>query len=160
MRHWGSLQVDVLKQKMLYFAKALAVDFIILDHCSMVVAGSDVDERKDLDRLFESMTQIVVETNVGIIPIIHLRRVQGKRFNKGDEVELTDLRGSAGAEQMSFNVWALERNQQTEDGNKDLVKLRVLKNRAIGFTGLADVLRYDHQTGRLVLHTIEEFEPQ
>lgn len=160
MRHWGSLQVDVLKQKMLYFAKVLAVDFIILDHCSMVVAGSDVDERKDLDRLFESMTQIVVETNVGIIPIIHLRRVQGKRFNKGDEVELTDLRGSAGAEQMSFNVWALERNQQTEDGNKDLVKLRVLKNRAIGFTGLADVLRYDHQTGRLVLHTIEEFEPQ
>lgn len=154
---WGSIDVDTLRKKMLYFAKALGVDFIVLDHCSMTVAGADTDERKDLDRLFEAMTQICVETGVGIVPIIHLRRVQGKKFNKGDEVELTDLRGSAGAEQMSWNVWALERNQQTEDGEKDLVKLRVLKNRTMGFTGIADVLRYDHDTGRLLLHTIEEF---
>jgi twinkle protein len=157
MKHWGSINVDTLKRKMLYYAKALGADFIVLDHCSMTVAGADTDERKDLDRLFEAMTQICVETGVGIVPIIHLRRVQGKKFNKGDEVELTDLRGSAGAEQMSWNVWALERNQQTEDGEKDLVKLRVLKNRTMGFTGVADVLRYDHDTGRLLLHTIEEF---
>ncbi len=155
---WGSIDVDTLRKKMLYFAKALGVDFIVLDHCSMTVAGADTDERKDLDRLFEAMTQICVETGVGIVPIIHLRRVQGKKFNKGDEVELTDLRGSAGAEQMSWNVWALERNQQTEDGEKDLVKLRVLKNRTMGFTGIADVLRYDHDTGRLMLHTIQEFD--
>jgi twinkle protein len=157
-RHWGSLDVDTLRKKMLYFAKALGVDFIVLDHCSMVVAGADVDERKDLDRLFEAMTQICVETGVGILPIIHLKRSPNKRFNKGDEVELTDLRGSAGSEQMSWNVWALERNQQTEDGEKDLVKLRILKNRTMGFTGLADILRYDHDTGRLGLHTIQEFD--
>jgi twinkle protein len=102
------------------------------------------------------MTQVVNETGVGILPIIHLKRVQGKKFNKGDEVELTDLRGSAGAEQMSFNVWALERNQQGE--TKDLVKIRVLKNRLLGFTGEADTLRYDHDTGRLLLHTIQEFD--
>ena len=57
---------------------------------------------------------------------------------------------------MSFNVWALERNQQGDD--KDLVKIRVLKNRSIGFTGLADTLRYDHETGRLKLFGFEEFE--
>jgi len=28
----------------------------------------------------------------------------------------------------------------------------------MGFTGLADTLRYDHNTGRLCLHTIEEFD--
>ena len=156
-KHWGSISAPVLRQKMHYYAKVLGVDFIILDHVSMVVAGSDTsDERKDIDMLFEGMTQVVNETGVGILPIIHLKRVQGKKFNKGDEVELTDLRGSAGAEQMSFNVWALERNQQGE--TKDIVKIRVLKNRLLGFTGEADTLRYDHGTGRLLPHTIEEFD--
>lgn len=158
-RHWGSINPDTLKTKMMYFAKALDVDFIVLDHVSMVIAGTETDnERKDIDKLYEAMTQICVETGVGIISIIHLKRVAGKKLNKGDEVELTDLRGSAGAEQMSFNVWALERNQQGEDGEKDLSRIRVLKNRSIGFTGLADTLKYNHQTGRLELFTIQEFE--
>lgn len=158
-RHWGSINPDTLKTKMMYFAKALGVDFIVLDHVSMVIAGTETDnERKDIDKLYEAMTQICVETGVGIISIIHLKRVAGKKLNKGDEVELTDLRGSAGAEQMSFNVWALERNQQGEDGEKDLARVRVLKNRSLGFTGLADTLKYNHQTGRLELFGIEEFE--
>jgi replicative DNA helicase/5S rRNA maturation endonuclease (ribonuclease M5) len=156
-KHWGSINPDTLRAKMLYFAKVLKVDFIVLDHVSMVIAGNESDnERKDIDKLFEAMTQICVETGVGIIPIIHLKRVQNKKLNHGDEVELTDLRGSAGAEQMSFNVWALERNQQGDD--KDLVKIRVLKNRSIGFTGLADTLQYNHETGRLKLFSFEEFE--
>lgn len=156
-KHWGSINPDTLRAKMLYFAKVLKVDFIVLDHVSMVIAGNESDnERKDIDKLFEAMTQICVETGVGILPIIHLKRVQGKKLNHGDEVELTDLRGSAGAEQMSFNVWALERNQQGDD--KDLVKIRVLKNRSIGFTGLADTLQYNHETGRLKLFGFEEFE--
>lgn len=158
-RHWGSINPDTLKTKMMYFAKALGVDFIVLDHVSMVIAGTETDnERKDIDKLYEAMTQICVETGVGIVAIIHLKRVAGKKLNKGDEVELTDLRGSSGAEQMSFNVWALERNQQGEDGEKDLSRIRVLKNRSLGFTGLADTLKYNHQTGRLELFTIQEFE--
>jgi hypothetical protein len=80
-----------------------------------------------------------------------LARRNGKIFVTGN---------SAGAEQMSWNVWALERNQQAEDGNKDLVRIRVLKNRTMGFTGLADTLRYDHQTGRLLLHTTTDFDQQ
>jgi len=39
-----------------------------------------------------------------------------------------------------------------------LVKIRVLKNRSIGFTGLADTLQYNHETGRLKLFGFEEFE--
>lgn len=157
-KHWGSISPDALRTKMMYFAKALNVDFIVLDHVSMVIAGTDTsDERKDIDRLFEAMTQICVETGVGIIPVIHLKRVQGKKLNKGEEVELTDLRGSAGAEQMSFNVWALERNQQGEDGERDLVRIRNLKNRSLGFTGLADTLKYSHTTGRLELLDVQEF---
>lgn len=150
-KHWGSLDADLLMNKMYYFAKVLKVDFILLDHVSMVIAGNDSqNERKDIDKLFERETKLVTETGVGIVNIIHLKRVAGKNYNKGDEVELVDLRGSSGAEAMSFNVWALERNQQADEQSKrDVVKIRVLKNRLTGFTGLAGAAIYDHESGRL-----------
>jgi len=150
-KHWGSLQVDKLMNKCYYYAKTLGVDFIVLDHVSMVVAGLETNnERKDLDLLFESMARLVTETGVGVVCVMHLKRAQGKNFNKGDEVELGDLRGSAGAEQMSFNVWALERDQQAASEERDIVRLRILKNRLLGFTGLADFASYNHETGRLL----------
>lgn len=153
-RHWGSIDSDVLRAKIMYYAKALKVDFVVFDHVQMAQAGGGVeDERKDIDKLFANFTKICVETGIGIIPIMHLKRVQGKKFNKGDEVELTDLRGSSGAEGMSWNVLAIERDQQGD--NKDIVRLRVLKNRSLGFTGPADMLRYDHETGRLKVLEVE-----
>jgi twinkle protein len=82
-----------------------------------------------------------------------LKRVTGKNYNTGGEVELVDLRGSAGLEQMSWNVVGLERDQQGD--TKDISKIRVLKNRTFGFTGVADTLKFDAQTGRL-LPIVEE----
>lgn len=149
-KHFGSIESDSLLRKCHYFVKALKVDFIILDHLSMVVAGSDTgDERKALDMLMEKLTNLVVETGVGVVPVVHLKRVQGKNYNKGDEVELVDLRGSAGIEQMSWSVVGLERDQQSEN-KKDFSRIRVLKNRTLGFTGLGDTLQYHHDTGRLL----------
>lgn len=149
-KHWGSIESDKLVRKMHYMVKALGADFIILDHVSMVVAGGDTtDERKSLDVLMENLTKLVVETGVGIIAVVHLKRVQGKNYNKGDEIDLTDLRGSAGIEQMSWSVIGVERDQQS-DTRKDISHLRVLKNRTIGFTGKADALMYHHDTGRLL----------
>lgn len=149
-KHWGSIESQSLIQKCHYFVKAKGVDFIVLDHISMVVAGGDItDERKSIDVLMEKLTSLVVETGVGVLAVVHLKRVPGKNYNKGDEVELVDLRGSAGLEQMSWTVVGLERDQQhvTE---KDYSRIRVLKNRTLGFTGPADTLRYNHETGRLL----------
>lgn len=148
--HWGSIDADDLANKFNYLAKALRADFICLDHLSMTTAGKDTDERKTLDTTMERLTKLVVETGVGIINIVHLRRSNAKSFNKGDEVELTDVRGTSGIEAMSWNLWALERDMQAEDGKQDIVKIRVLKSRLLGFTGVADYLVYQHDTGRLL----------
>lgn len=148
--HWGSIDADDLANKFNYLAKALRADFICLDHLSLTTAGKDVDERKTLDTTMERLTKLVVETGVGIINIVHLRRSNAKSFNKGDEVELTDVRGTSGIEAMSWNLWALERDMQAEDGKQDIVKIRVLKSRLLGFTGIADHLIYQHDTGRLL----------
>jgi twinkle protein len=154
--HNGSLKASTLLSKCNYFVKVLGVDFIILDHISMVVAGeASSDERKDIDTLMENLVRLVTTTGVGVIAVVHLKRVQGKNYNTGAQVELTDLRGSAGLEQMSWNVIGLERDQQGE--TKDLSKIRVLKNRVFGFTGVADTLQYQHDTGRL-LPVIDDYQ--
>jgi twinkle protein len=46
-------------------------------------------------------------------------------------------------------VIALERNQQAEDETKNHTRLRVLKNRLTGESGVAGVLVYDRETGRM-----------
>lgn len=155
-KHFGSIATDKLLTKLNYFAKVLAVDFIILDHISMVISGEDSrDERKDIDILMTNLAKFCVETGVGVIAVVHLKRVPGKNYNTGDEVELVDLRGSGGLEQMSWNVISLERDQQGE--SKDFSKCRVLKNRTFGYTGLCDTLQYSHDTGRLLPVNMEGY---
>lgn len=152
--HFGSLESENLLSKLRYLATVCKCDFIILDHISIVVSGQEgtgQGERKDIDKLMTDLRSLVEATGVGVIAIVHLKRVQGKTFNEGDRVSLSDLRGSASLEQLSDNVWALERDQQA-DGRKGLqARIRVLKERETGDTGEADLLEYNRTTGRLLL---------
>mgnify|MGYP005625606441 FL=1 len=148
-KHFAGINAPSLMNKLYYYAKSEAVDFIILDHLSMVISATESNnERKDIDTLMTNLAKMVVETGVGLIQVVHLKRSGGdKSFAKGGEVELTDLRGSAALEQMSWTVIGMERDQQGEDS--DFSKVRVLKNRTFGFTGIADTLKFDTATGRL-----------
>lgn len=150
--HFGSSDLDTLMSKIRYMAVGLNVDFIILDHISIVVSGLDEEEeseRKMIDRLMTRLRSLVEETGIGILAIVHLKRPdKGKSFNDGRQVSLTDLRGSGSLEQLSDTVIAMERNQSDEETQNQAV-LRVLKNRTIGLVGECDTLEYDTETGRL-----------
>lgn len=153
LRHHGGIHPDELVRNCNYFVKVLGVQWIILDHISMVFSGHETDnERKDIDKLMTKLAEFVVQTGAGILAVVHLKRVTGKNFNRGAEVELTDLRGSAALEQLAFNVIGLERDLQGD--SRDISKIRVLKNRTIGYTGLADQVKFDHDTGRLFPHEV------
>lgn len=166
--HFGSVASDNLIQKIGYFRRALGVHFVVLDHVSIVTSGlesSSEGERKDIDILMTKLAQITQQTGVGVIAIVHLKRKPGVSFNEGGQVSLNDLRGSASLEQLSFNVYALERDQQPDPNSpeyknktaaeiediKHTANIRVLKCRESGDTGLADALIYDRDTGRLKL---------
>lgn len=157
--HFGSLESKNLINKLRYLATVCKVDFILLDHISIVTSGmesSSEGERKDIDILMTRLRQLIEETGVGVHAIVHLKRVQGKNFNEGGSVSLSDLRGSASLEQLSDNVIALERNQQ---GNKpNDMRLRVLKCREMGDLGEADMLTYNRQTGRIELAASVPFD--
>ena len=152
--HWGSVALDNLISKFRYLALGFGVDWIILDHISIVVSGLDEigeSERRMIDKLMTRIRSLIEETGIGVMAIVHLNRPNGnsdKSYNEGKAVSLRALRGSGALEQLSDGVIALERDQQAEDPNVSLI--RVLKNRTIGTTGICDTLRYDHKTGRLL----------
>lgn len=151
--HWGSTEIENLMGKIRYMAVGLGVDFVILDHISIVVSGMEEvgeTERKTIDRLMTRLRQVVEETGIGILAVVHLKRPgQGASYNEGRQVSLSDLRGSGSLEQLSDIVVALERDQQGDSPN--ISQLRILKNRPIGICGEADALEYHQDTGRLLV---------
>lgn len=154
---WGSSDIDNIINKVRYFAVGCGCRFVILDHISMVVSGLQTnDERKTLDMLMTRLRQVIEQTGVGVIAIVHLSRNKGKdSFNEGGQISLTDLRGSASIEQLSDFVVALERDQQSED-SANVATVRVLKNRVFSSVGKAGYVKYNLETGRL--HNHEEFD--
>jgi len=158
--HFGSLESENLLRKMRLLVLQNEVDFLVLDHVSIVVSGNnDGDERKAIDALMTNLRSLAEETQAGIIVVSHLRRPQGdKGHEDGATVSLAQLRGSGAIAQLSDGVVGVERDMQdAEFGNH--VKLRVLKNRFVGDVGLADTLEYNKKTGRMSEYDHEEFEP-
>lgn len=150
--HFGSQEADILMSKIRYMAVSLKCDFILIDHISIAISGLDEtisgDERKLIDVLMTRLRSLVEETGVGIIAICHLKNPpQGKSYSKGLEVELNALRGSGTLSHIPDFVVALERDQQGEEPNKG--RIRILKNRHVGITGLMDTVQFDADTGRL-----------
>lgn len=147
--HFGSLESENLLAKLKYLATGLGVDFIVLDHISIVVSGiEDGDERRIIDNLMTNLRSLVENTGVGMLLISHLKVPEGKPHEEGGRVTLNQLRGSGSIKQLSDNIVAIERDQQGD--NPHLSQLRLLKNRLFGDTGPADLLIYNKETGRLL----------
>ena len=152
--HFGSIESGNLLEKIRFLITSENCDFIIFDHISIAVSGMDEggDERKTIDKLMTQLRSLVEETGVGMIVISHLKKTSGeKAFEEGGIISLDDLRGSGTLKQLPDEVIALERNQQAEDeAERNLIKIRVLKNRFAGSTGLAGYLHWDKDRHRLL----------
>lgn len=159
--HFGSLNEDVLLNRIRYMVKGLHCDVVVLDHISMVVSGADLDadERRMLDHTMTGLRSLTQETGASFHVVSHLRRGQGKAHEEGGTVSLSHLRGTQAIAQLSDAVVALERNQQSDkEVERNTTTIRVLKNRYAGMTGIAASLFYNHDTGRLTdVTTAEEF---
>lgn len=156
--HFGSLDSKVLMDKLRYMAVVLNVDFIVLDHISIVISGntsSSEGERRDIDVLMTNLKTLTASTGVGIIGIVHLNAPKGETHEEGGRVTLGNLRGSGALKQLSNNVIALERDQQGGESND--IQVRLLKNRLFGTVGVSDVLTYNTKTGRIEQSEVSKF---
>ncbi len=157
--HWGSLESSHLVDRIRYMAKCMDVDYVVLDHLSIVVSGlGDGDERRLIDNAMTNLRSLVEETNIGLILVSHLKRPEGKGHEEGANTSLAQLRGSASIAQLSDIVLGLERDQQNIE-NADVTCVRVLKNRFSGETGIACRLHYDRITGMLTESTLNVNNP-
>lgn len=151
--HFGSTSESHLLNRVRYMIKGLQCKWIVLDHLSIVVSAMEEggDERRTIDSIMTRLRSLVEETGAGLHLVSHLRRAGGDRgHEQGLEVSLSHLRGSQAIAQLSDCVIALERNQQAMlEKEANLTRLRVLKNRYAGLTGIATHLAYDRHTGRL-----------
>lgn len=155
--HWGSTDIDNLISKMRYLVRSCGVDWLFLDHISIVVSGiADGDERRMIDNIMTRLRTFVENVDCGLIIVSHLKRTDEKTSHEeGGRVRLSHLRGSGAIAQLSDIAIGLERDQQdAEEAN--VVAVRVLKNRYSGDTGVACEMYYDKQTGRLYVRESEQ----
>ena len=152
---FGSVDPDALLNDIRYLVKTNNVQWVILDHLSILISGNESqDERKTLDIVMTKLRSFVEETGIGMILISHLRRNSGdKGHEDGARVSMSQLRGSQSIAQLSDLVIALERDISKGDMGSKLV---VLKNRFNGQCGPAGDLTYSKDTGRL---TTSLFDP-
>lgn len=159
--HWGSLKIDALLNRLRYLALASQVDFIILDHISIVISGLGLEnERTAIDVLLTRLRTLCEQTGVGILAITHLRKAgqQQKAAEDGGRVSLSDLRGSSSLYQLADGVISLIRNPCSRTTNANVSTLELLKNRFTGEQGICDRLRYDLDTGRLQICAADAFD--
>ena len=147
---FGSCDPDAIIADMRYLVKAKNVQWIILDHLSILLSGNAAhDERKMLDESMTKLRSFVEETRIGLILISHLRRTTGDKGHEDGamDISLSHLRGSHSVAQLSDIVVSLQRNVSA---GENMAKLKTLKNRFNGTTGESGQLSYNSQTGRIV----------
>jgi len=146
---FGSFDPDVIYNRIEYLASGLECRIIFLDHLSILLSGLDGDERRTIDITMTRLRSLVERTGIALFLVSHLRRTGNDRTSheEGGKVSLSQLRGSAGIAQLSDQVVALERNQQSTD-ERDIATLRIIKNRYSGETGFAGKIKFDLETSR------------
>lgn len=149
--HFGWLDPEVVLKKIEYVVKAFEVDFVFLDHLTMLTYNLDLrqDERRSIDHLITRLRTLINKLPVGVVAVSHLNMRGNKAHEEGGRVTLEHLRGSGSIKQLADLVLALERNLQSKDPEKKhSMKLRVLKSRITGETGICSILQY--QNGVLI----------
>ncbi len=153
---FGSFDPDVIYNRIEYLASGLECRVIFLDHLSILLSGLDGDERRMIDTTMTKLRTLVERTNISLFLVSHLRRSNNDRTSheEGGKVSLSQLRGSHSIAQLSDQVIALERDQQSET-ERDIATIRIIKNRYSGETGFAGKIKYNLSTSRFTEHETE-----
>lgn len=156
--HFGSLPITELMSKIKHMHLVEKCNYIILDHLSVVISGSDIaNERKELDMVMTELAAFCAANDVCIIAVSHINRTADYKPPKGKEdepywvtVNKEMMRGSAALEQLSFIILGLE-PQIMPDRSRGNVRLTVLKNRPWSYLGVADTFMVDDATWEVIL---------
>lgn len=144
--HFGAMDYETIKQKIVYMVTALGMRFIFLDHLTALAAAVEGDERRALDKLMADLSALVQRLNFTLFLVSHLATPEGKPHEEGGRVMAKHFRGSRAIMQWSHNMLGIERDITRPEL---ATLLRMLKDRFAGdANGLCTGLTYDKNTGR------------
>jgi replicative DNA helicase len=158
--HFGSMPIDSLMTKVKHMVLVEGCKYILLDHLSMVISGSEVEnERKELDMVMTALASFCAANAVHLIVVCHINRSDSAQFlpPKGKEgepfwvnVRKESARGSSALEQCSWNILGIE-PEILPDFSRGRVRIKVLKTRFGDSLGIADVFTLNPDTWEVVL---------
>jgi twinkle protein len=137
-RGWGS-NIDILKSRIRFMAKAMGCRWIILDHLTIALSSVEgaSSDWSAIDELMTDLVNLVHELDIGLHLVSHVS-------------EGRNLRGSKGIAKLADAVIYLERDKHEENPElRDITKVIVDKNRFAGDTGTGCYLKYSRATGRM-----------
>ncbi|SKA17597.1 twinkle protein [Enhydrobacter aerosaccus] len=147
--HFGQMDWETIKARIIYMVKSLGCKHIYLDHLTALSADAE-DENKELGRIMAQIAGLAQEMGFIFHYISHLATPEGKPHEEGGRISFRHFRGSRAIQFWSHTGFGLERNQQAEDQDTKLTTtLRCLKCREYGLaTGEVLFFKYDPETGR------------
>lgn len=147
--HFGQMDWETVKARIVFMVKALGCKHIFLDHLTALVAEAE-DDNKELGRIMAQIAGLAQEMGFVFHYISHLATASGTPHEEGGQVSFRHFRGSRAIMFWSHTGFGQERNQQAEDEDVKLtMTLRCLKCRVYGAsTGKKLYFKYDLSTGR------------
>jgi twinkle protein len=145
--HWGTLNVDTLKESLYYCKRKYDVKLAIIDHLHAFIRYTGDAERQAIDQAVTAIKAWAMELDIPIFLVVHPKNIQGGP-RKNPIIEATDLKGSSGIRQWSDNVISIWRDKKREEEGENLVVVKLMKVRDdTGREGNC-VLRFDPDSQR------------
>ncbi len=141
--HFGSLDEEVILQRMSYMVRSLGCKHLYLDHLTIIGSGLGHDTRT-IDSLITKIRSFIAATKCTVFAISHLSRQPNQNFEDGSVPELHAIRGSHGVVQLADTVWALGRKR-----GSNITESHCLKNRMLGRCGYSGSFQFNEATQQL-----------
>lgn len=159
--HQGSLSDSSLIDKLEYMALS-GCEYLFIDHITIMISEGvgDLTGNEAQDKVMNDLLRLVKRyPKVWIGLVSHLRKTpgQGRSFEEGKLPSMDDIRGSGSTKQIAFDIISFARNLTGDsEEERNTIKVRILKSRYSGLTGMVPGAIYDYPTGRL--KPVDNFE--
>jgi twinkle protein len=145
---FGCNSWEDIQEHIRFLRHAEGVRYFFIDHLT-ALADWQENPTGALGTIMAEMGGLVKELGITIFLISHLNTPDGKPHEEGGRVMIRHFRGSRAIGFWSHFLWALERDQQSEDEDlRHVTTIRCLKDRYTGNgTGQTALLGYNKETG-------------
>lgn len=152
----GSNDWDNIAQCIRYFATVLGVKMFFVDNITALTNTlSPTEINTEIARIATEAAGLADELDIHIMLLSHLNPPSsGPSHEDGGEVRPVQFTGGRGLMRWCQLLLGFERNLYAEGETKHYSRIRVLKDREDGKTGVINT-RYDPETGGLVEHDLD-----